>query len=65
LPPRLTTFREAMRELGYIEGKTVAFEVRRSESRFDQLPRLGELVTSNEERAFTCPLGTAGPEAGP
>lgn len=43
-----TTFREAMRELGYIEGKTVAFEVRRSESRFDQLPRLAaELVTSN------------------
>jgi len=43
-----TTFREAMRELGYIEGKTVAFEVRRSESRFDQLPRLAaELATSN------------------
>src|SRR5215470_2286492 len=43
-----TTFREAMRELGYIERKTVAFEVRKSESRFDQLRQLAaELITLN------------------
>jgi len=42
-----TTFRDAMRELGYAEGRNVAFEVRRSESRFDDLPRLAtELVTA-------------------
>ena len=42
-----TTFREAMRELGYVEGKNLTFEVRRSESRFDELPRLAtELVTA-------------------
>ncbi len=44
--PRIT-FREAMRELGYVEGKNVAYEVRRSESRFDELPRLAtELITA-------------------
>ncbi len=42
-----STFREAMRELGYVEGKNIAFETRRSESRFDDLPRLAtELVTA-------------------
>jgi putative ABC transport system substrate-binding protein len=47
-PEPRPTFRDAMRELGYIEGKSFAFEVRRSEGRFDQLPRLAaELVTSN------------------
>jgi len=41
------TFRQAMREFGYVEGKNVAFEVRRSESRFDELPRLAtELATA-------------------
>ena len=36
-----------MRELGYVEGKNVAYEVRRSESRFDELPRLAtELITA-------------------
>jgi putative tryptophan/tyrosine transport system substrate-binding protein len=33
-----STFREAMRELGYVEGRNVAYEVRRSESRFNELP---------------------------
>ena len=41
------TFREAMRELGHLEGKTVVFEARNAEGRLDRLPALvAALVTS-------------------
>jgi putative ABC transport system substrate-binding protein len=41
------TFREAMRELGYVEGKTVVFETRNADGRYDRLPDLvTELITS-------------------
>jgi putative ABC transport system substrate-binding protein len=41
------SFREAMRELGYIEGKTVAFETRNADGNYDQMPDLAaELVRS-------------------
>jgi ABC-type uncharacterized transport system substrate-binding protein len=44
--PRLT-FREAMRELGYVEGKTVAFETRNADGRFDRIPEFAaELVSA-------------------
>jgi ABC-type uncharacterized transport system substrate-binding protein len=37
--------REGMRELGYVEGRTIAFEFRSAEGKLDQLPRLAaELV---------------------
>ena len=41
------TFREAMRELGHVEGKTVVFEARNADGRLDRLPALAaELITS-------------------
>lgn len=41
------TFRDALRELGYVEGKTIAFEARSAEGRLDRLPDLAaDLVRS-------------------
>jgi putative tryptophan/tyrosine transport system substrate-binding protein len=40
------TFRDAMRELGYVEGKTFVFETRLAEGKYDRLPALAaELVS--------------------
>jgi putative tryptophan/tyrosine transport system substrate-binding protein len=44
--PLWDAFRETMKELGYIEGKTVAYEYRSAEGELDRLPQLvAELVT--------------------
>jgi putative tryptophan/tyrosine transport system substrate-binding protein len=44
--PLWDAFRETMKELGYIEGKTVAYEYRSAEGQLDRLPQLvAELVT--------------------
>ena len=41
----LEAFRQGLRDLGYVEGKTVVLEVRYSEARFERLPELArELV---------------------
>jgi putative ABC transport system substrate-binding protein len=41
----LEAFQQGMRELGYIEGKTVVLEIRYGEARFERLPELArELV---------------------
>jgi ABC-type uncharacterized transport system substrate-binding protein len=48
LQPNLVTFREALRQQGYVEGRNVAFELRTSSGRFDALPELAaELVRLN------------------
>jgi putative ABC transport system substrate-binding protein len=39
------TFREALRELGYVEGKNVAFEARNADGKYDRIPEwAAELV---------------------
>jgi putative ABC transport system substrate-binding protein len=43
--PAIAAFRQALRELGYVEGKTFVLEVRYGEGRFERLPELArELV---------------------
>ena len=43
--PAIAAFRQALRELGYVEGKTLVLEVRYGDGRFERLPELArELV---------------------
>ena len=47
-PVRFATFKEKLRELGYEEGKTIAFETRSAAGKYDQLPAFAaELVRLN------------------
>ena len=51
-------FKQTLQELGWIEGKSVAFEYRWSEGHADRLPGLAaELVRLNPDPIF-CPWGT-------
>ena len=46
-PPRVA-FRQRLRELGYVEGQNVTFEIRSAEGRLDRFPALAaELVRLN------------------
>jgi putative ABC transport system substrate-binding protein len=52
-------FRQALRDLGWIEGRTLVFEYRDAEWKVERLPALaGELVLSKVDVIFT-PWGTA------
>jgi len=57
-----TVFTDRLRELGYVEGKTLAIEWRSAEGRFDRLPLLaGELVKAQVDVIVT--TGTPGTTA--
>ena len=45
LGQRLDSFRRALRDLGYLEGRNIVLEIRTAEGKLDQLPQLaGDLV---------------------
>lgn len=45
LQPNLATFREALRQQGYVEGRNIVFEVRTSGGRLDAVPELAAELT--------------------
>jgi putative tryptophan/tyrosine transport system substrate-binding protein len=51
---RFGAFRQGMRDLGYVEGKSLAFEYRYAEGKFERFPGLAaELARSNVDLIFT------------
>ena len=65
-PEFMGPYREALRDLGYIEGKTILFEVRSAEGKVDRLPELAEeLVRSKVDIivASLTPAATAAKNA--
>src|SRR5207247_3697571 len=59
---RIEAFRQGLRELGYVEGKTIVIEWRSAEGKLDRLPALAaELVRLKVEVIVTGGLGAAGP----
>ena len=61
---RLETFRHALRELGYIEGKNIAVEYRFADGNIDRLPQLAaELVSLNVDMIVTTPNASAAKNA--
>ena len=60
-------FRQQLRDLGYVEGKNIAFEARYARGKFDQLPALAQelvrlnvalIVTSGNEAALVAKRAT-------
>jgi putative tryptophan/tyrosine transport system substrate-binding protein len=48
VPPYMRAFQEGLRELGYVEGRNIAFEFRWAEGQYERLPGLAaELVRLN------------------
>jgi putative ABC transport system substrate-binding protein len=53
-PPTVRAFRQGMRELGYVEGKNVVFEIRYAEGRSERLPELfAELINLKVDLLLT------------
>src|SRR5260370_38753629 len=55
-------FTDALRELGWVEGKNVAFERRYAENRLERLPEVAAALVHLNVAVF-CPQGTFAPRA--
>src|SRR5262252_4031697 len=64
--PRLLAFRHGLKEMGYVEGESVAIEFRWAEGHFERLPALAaELVQGGVAVIVTTGLGVGiGSEGG-
>src|SRR5215475_11234456 len=61
---RIDTFRQGLRELGYIEGKNIAIEYRFADGKIERLPELAaELVDLKVDIIVTVPNATAAKNA--
>src|SRR5215831_16455699 len=59
---RIEAFQQGLRDLGYVEGKTIVIEWRSAEGKLDRLPALAaELVRLNVDVIVTGGLGATGP----
>lgn len=57
-PDRIEAFRDGLRALGYVEGKTIAIELRSAEGKIDRLPALAaELVRLKVDIIVSAGLG--------
>lgn len=59
LEPRVKAFREALRELGYMEGKNIAIEYRHAEGRRDRLAAVAAELASLKVDVIVVAGGTA------
>ena len=57
--PLLEAFRQGLRELGYVEGKTIVLEIRYGEGRFERLPELARELVGLKVDAIVTPTDVA------
>jgi putative ABC transport system substrate-binding protein len=55
---RLATFRQALRELGYVEGKNIAIEYREAGGKYDRFPAIAEELVRLKVRLIVADDGT-------
>ena len=59
LSPRIETFRQGLRELGYVEGKNIVIERRSAEGQLDRLPALAAELVRLKVNVIVTPGGPA------
>jgi putative ABC transport system substrate-binding protein len=57
LPNQIAAFRQALKEIGFVEGQNVAIEYRWAESQFDLLPKLAAELVGRPESVIVATGG--------
>src|SRR6266508_3887734 len=55
---RLATFKQSLRELGYVEGKNVAIEYRSAEGKYERFPAIAEELVRLKVNVIVADDGT-------